>query len=95
MTKPETNMSTVEVDVDEYFGVAIDSQLGLNMTAQVSDMLDPGFLKQFGESYYRQFAAILAKQLLRSPLRSTSRAVQCSWPTGSWCPTGLLNGWLV
>ncbi|KAK8069938.1 hypothetical protein PG994_006554 [Apiospora phragmitis] len=62
-----TNISTVAVDVDEYFGVAIDSQLGSNTTAQVSDMLDPGFLKQFAESYYRQFAAIVAKQSLMEP----------------------------
>ncbi|KAK7932017.1 hypothetical protein PG985_002729 [Apiospora marii] len=63
----KTNISTAEVDVDEYFGVAIDSQLDPNMTTQVSDMFNPGFLEQFAESYYRQFGAIVAKQSLMEP----------------------------
>ncbi|KAK8085699.1 hypothetical protein PG997_006970 [Apiospora hydei] len=63
----KTNLSTVEVDVDEYFGVAIDSQFGPNTTAQVSDMFDRDFLGQFAGTYYRQFAAIIAKQSLTEP----------------------------
>ncbi|KAK7943542.1 uncharacterized protein PG986_012655 [Apiospora aurea] len=62
-----TNLSMVEVDVDEYFGVAIDSQFGPNTTAQVSDMFDRDFLGQFAGRYYRQFAAIIAKQSLTEP----------------------------
>ncbi|KAK8044183.1 hypothetical protein PG993_004207 [Apiospora rasikravindrae] len=63
----KTNLSRVEVDVDEYFGVAIESQFSPNTTAQVSDMFDSVFLEQFAESYYRQFAAIIAKQSLTEP----------------------------
>lgn len=61
------NISKTQVDTDQYFSVAIESQLGPNTTAQAKDMFDPVFLGQFASDYYRQYAAIVAKNSLMEP----------------------------
>ncbi|KAI0199409.1 hypothetical protein F4808DRAFT_471695 [Astrocystis sublimbata] len=57
---------TFRVDTDPYMEVAFH-QLGPNPTVQPTDFFNPVFLKEFGESYYRQFAAVVAKQLFMEP----------------------------
>ena len=62
-----SNISDTQVDTDAYFAVAIESQLGPNTTVRAKDMFDSGFLKRFASDYYRQYAAIVAKQSLMEP----------------------------
>ncbi|KAK8107996.1 uncharacterized protein PG998_010009 [Apiospora kogelbergensis] len=55
------------MDVDQYMGLAMDSQLGIDTSTSPTDLLNPNALNQLAEAYYRQHAAIIAKQLLMEP----------------------------
>ncbi|KAK4150889.1 hypothetical protein C8A00DRAFT_17622 [Chaetomidium leptoderma] len=58
-------VSETDVDVDESMGFALPSQLAADQP--LASLFDPTFLRRVAAGYYRQFAAIVAKQSLMEP----------------------------
>ncbi|KAK8139140.1 hypothetical protein PG984_002520 [Apiospora sp. TS-2023a] len=58
---------TAQMDIDEYMGLAMDSQLGLDTSVSPTDLFNPDFLRQLTEASYRQHTAIISKQVLMEP----------------------------
>lgn len=65
----------MRVDTDKSFDFLLRTQFTADMANRVTDLMDPAlFLKSVGESYYRQFGAIVAKLSLMEPTSTEIKA---------------------